>query len=138
MSKLKIQKISNGQFCTARQWYADVLESCKNGLINRNFLNLPDLTYRDPVRAAAALAEMEEKYPLISAAWRIVLLCGLGDPDTRYGRPLIHINVDMDRLMLHTVGSGTWEEIYEAVDAALRAHIDEQREIVRKHNLTEV
>lgn len=135
MSKLKIQKISNGQFCTAAQWAQDALECKKKGIIDAYHFEMPSLT-KEISEAQERLDAMIALYPEVSAALKIGLLCGVAnsiESTNTIPRVIIHSTIT-----LYGTPRCTLADMFEASDKALRDHIEEQREIVRKHNLMEI
>lgn len=135
MTTLKIQKISNGQFCTAAQWAQDAVECKKSGVIDAYHFEMPSIS-TDINEAQERLDTMIALYPEVSAALKIGLLCGVANSiESTNTAPRVIIS---SAITVYGTPRHTLKDTFEASDEALRDHIEEQRGIVRKHNLMEI
>jgi hypothetical protein len=136
MTKIRIQKTSNGNFCTAAQWAEDLIAERKAGRIMYRYLEIPAIDDRFE-SASQTLATMREKYPRVTAALKTTIMCRLASNGGTSDYP--HIEVYGTYFTVYAVTwAGTPEENYAACDAALLATIAAQQKIVDMHNATEI
>jgi hypothetical protein len=135
MNKIRIQKLSNGHFCTAAQWLEDVIKQYKDGSIEK--LSIGNLV-KDPLSSEITLEKMIEKYPLVSASLKIVIKCRLA-MDIFHTKSAPYIKIHDTQISVYVTQTyGTLEEVYADCDKVLLEHIQKQRDIVALHNSTEI
>lgn len=138
MSKIRIQKTTNGHFCSASEWAIDFAALLPNG--DTRQLCFPMAT-KNILQAHKRLSQMRSEVGPYLTAMRIAIECGLVDFDSSHGGPaILWGKIGYNGLLrgCRMSEASQAEMTFDRVRDRAQREIEEQIEICRKLDATDI